>query len=84
MKKINKSHTQCLKPTQLVSFLRAERATLISKKKTLGYYFLPLKNSFEFLQILGIYSIERITNQESEGIFKGPKRINQGCQNYVL
>ena len=29
---------------------------LISKEKTFGSTFLPLTNSFEFLQILGIYS----------------------------
>ena len=38
---------------QKFSSLRAKRATLISQK-TLGYTFLPLKNSFEFLVILFI------------------------------
>ena len=34
--------------------------------KTFGDTFLPLKNSFEFLEILGIYSIKRITKNQKE------------------
>ena len=34
--------------------------------KTFGCTFLPLINSFEFLQILGIYGIKRITMNQIE------------------
>ena len=56
---------QCLKSTQKVSSVWAKRAMLIIKK-TLGCTFLPLMNSFEFLQILVIYSIKRITKNSKE------------------
>ena len=48
-----------------VSATQAKQATLISKK-TLGYTFLPLINSFEFWQITVIYSIKRITKNSKE------------------
>ena len=58
--------SQCLKTTKKVSSLEAKRATLISKKNTLGYTFLPLINSFEFWQILRFSSIKRITKNLKE------------------
>ena len=61
---------------QKVSFLQAKRATLISKK-TFGYTFLPLKNSFEFLQILGTLQYKK-NHQEFKRIFKGQKCITKG------
>ena len=54
--------TQCLKTTQKVSSLQAKQIS----KKTFGYTLLPLINSFEFLQILGIYSMKRITKNQKE------------------
>ena len=58
--------TQCFKTTQKVSSLRAKQVTLISKKPYLGFTFLPLINSLEFLQILAIYSTKRITKNSKE------------------
>ena len=43
-------------------------------QKTLGYTFLPLINSFEFLQILVIYSIKRITKNQKE--FSRGKKVS--------
>ena len=65
--------SQCLKTTKKKSSLQAKRATLISKK-TLGYTFLPLINSFEFWQILRFSSIKRITKNLKE--FSRGKKVS--------
>ena len=44
----------------------ASEASYVYFQKTLGCTFLPLINSFEFLQILAIYSIKRITKNSKE------------------
>ena len=81
-----KQEPHCLNPTRKVSFLRAKRATLISKKtpfivtssvtfETFGDSFLPLENSFRFFQI-----ILHCKYPESERIWKnlqGAKTIHQ-------
>ena len=63
--------TQCLKTAKKVSFKRAKRATLISKKTLWWIVFAPCK----FFQILGIYSVkwtERIWKN-----FQGAKTNHQ-------
>lgn len=48
------------------SLIFASETSYDNLKKTLGCTFLPLTNSFEFLQILVIYSIKRITKNQKE------------------
>ena len=51
---------------QKKSHLCEQSEERLFSKKTFGCTFLPLINSFEFLQILGIYSIKRITKNSKE------------------
>ena len=55
--------------TEKVSALRAKRVTFLKTKKT----FLSLINSFEFLQILGIYRIKKNQKELSRGKNISPK-----------
>ena len=52
-------------------------------KKTFGYTFLPLKNSFEFFWILVIFQYKK-NHQEFKRIFKGQKCITKGFQSNRL
>ena len=57
------------------SLIFASEASFVNlQKKTFGYTFLPLINSFEFLQILAIYSIKRITKNQKE--FSRGKKVS--------
>ena len=60
-----KLRPQCLKITKK-SLINASEASYVYFQKTFGCTFLPLINSFEFLQILAIYSIKRITKNSKE------------------
>ena len=55
----------------------------VNFQKTLGCTFLPLKNSFEFLQILVILRYKK-NNQEFKRIFKGQKCITKGFESNRL
>ena len=62
------------------SLIFASEASYVNfQKKTFGYAFLPLMNSFEFLQILVILQYEK-NHQQFKRIFKGQKCITKGFQ----
>ena len=79
--------TQCLKTAKKVSFLRAKRATLISKKNLLSLHvalllkplvirFCPLKIRSDSFRLF--YTVNTQNLEESERIYKGQKRFTKG------
>ena len=56
------------------SLIYASEASNSNFLKTFGFPFLPLTDSFGFLQILGFYSVKRITKNQKE--FSRGKRVS--------